>query len=104
MFNELFDDDAYDLRPSKVVDKSCAIQTLVSPLARTEYAINYRDASDNNARQIVSAVGELDEIEKKLIEQVKSGVITFMNNDHEVVILPVSRLLDIEIFPPKEWR
>jgi len=104
MDETLFDDDAYDLPQSGDQARLKIVRELVEPVGRTEYAINYRDGADLNARQVVSGVGSFEDIEKQFANQIKEGVIRFFNNDNELILLPVSRLLSIDIFPPKEWR
>jgi len=98
MKNELFPDDAYDLP-----EKQQVIREMITKRDRTEYAINFRDGADLNARQICTHVGSQIETEDFLAKAIQSGVVSFINSESSVVLIPVARLLSIEIFAGDTW-
>lgn len=98
MNNELFPDDAYDLP-----EKQQVIREMITKVERTEYAINFRDGTDNNARQICTHVGGRIETEDFLTTAMQKGVVSYIDSDSSVVLIPVSRVLSVEIFAGDTW-
>jgi len=66
-------------------------------------AINFRDEADLNARQICTHLGSRIETEDFLTSAIQKGVVTYINDESSVVLIPVARLLSIEIFAGDTW-